>query len=166
MKKFLCVILTLTVIFTFAACSGKPTEEKPSDKAPSGITMDINAVKNSIIEKAELEDPLEIDLENLCERYDIAAEDVAEAVCVTTLNGTFPDEIVIVKAVNESAKLRITEKFSSRLDDVRVQSENYDAENYALAQECKIIEKDSYLALCISAKHAQMEKIFEEGFKN
>lgn len=153
MKKFLSVILVLTVIFAFASCAEKTPE----------ITMDINSVKNTIIEKAELKEPLEIDKENFCERYALDAADVSEVVCVTTLNGTFPDEIVIVKAANDEAKLRITESFSSHLDEVKVQSQNYDAENYALAQECKIIEKGNYLALFISAKHAQMEKIFEES---
>lgn len=164
MKKFLSVILALTVIFAFASCTKKSLDDKPSDKAPSEVTIDINAVKNAIIEQAELVDPLEIDAERLCELYDIAPSDVAEAVCVTTLDGTFPDEVILLKAVNEDAKMRITGKLSSHLDDVKVQSQNYDAENYALAQECKIIEKDSYLALFISAKHAQMEKIFEDSF--
>lgn len=153
MKKFLSVILVLTVIFAFVSCAEKTPE----------ITMDINSVKNTIIEKAELKEPLEIDKENFCERYALDAADVSEVVCVATLNGTFPDEIVIVKAANDEAKLRITESFSSHLDEVKVQSQNYDAENYALAQECKIIEKGNYLALFISAKHAQMEKIFEES---
>lgn len=165
MKKILSVILVLTVIFTFASCTEKKEENNPSTNAPSEITMDINAVKAEIIEKAELKDPLEIETERLCELYDIDPSDVAEAVCVTTLDGTFPDEVIIIKAVNEDAKLRITGKLSSHLDDVKVQSQNYDAENYALAQECRIIEKDSFLALFISAKHAQMEKIFEESFK-
>lgn len=164
MKKFLSLILVLTVIFAFASCTQKtPEEPSTSEKTPAQITIDINSVKNSIIEKAELNDPLEIDAERLCELYDIDPSDVSEAVCITTLDGTFPDEAIIIKAVNEDAKLRITGKLSAHLDDVKVQSQNYDAENYALAQECKIIEKGNYLALFISAKHAQMEKIFEES---
>ena len=162
MKKYLSVILVLVLVFALSACAEKPAEETPSQE----ITIDLNALKNSIIEKAELVEPLEIDLENFCERYDVDASDVSDLVYITTLNGTFPDEIIIVKSANGDAKMRITEKFSSRLDEVKVQSRDYDAENYALAQECKIIEKDSYLALFISAKHAQMEKIFEESFNS
>lgn len=163
MKKFLSVILVLTLVLGLAACTEKIPEEKPSDKTPSEITIDINAVKNSIIEKTELADPLELGAEQLCELYDIDVNDVAEAVCVTTLDGTFPDEVIIIKAANGEAKSRITEKLSAHLDDVKVQSQNYDAENYALAKGCKIIEKGNYIALFISAKHAQMEKILEES---
>lgn len=154
MKKALSLIIVFIVIFTFASCTQKTAE----------ITIDINAVKNTIIEDLELKEPLEIDKENFCERYAVDAADISEVVCFVTLNGTFPDEAIIIKAVNEDAKLRITEKLNSHLDEVKVQSQNYDAENYALAQECKIIEKGNYLALFISAKHAQMEKIFEESF--
>ena len=163
MKKFLSVILVLILILGLTACTEKTPEEKPSDKTPSEITVDINAVKNTIIEKAELTDPLELGTEQLCELYDIDVNDVAEAVCVTTLDGTFPDEVIIIKAANGEAKSRIIEKLSAHLDDVKVQSQNYDAENYALAQECKIIEKGNFIALFISAKHAQMEKILEES---
>lgn len=163
MKKFLSVILVLILILGLTACTEKTPEEKPSDKTPSEITIDINAVKNTIIEKAELTDPLELGTEQLCELYDIDVNDVAEAVCVTTLDGTFPDEVIIIKAANGEAKSRIIEKLSAHLDDVKVQSQNYDAENYALAQECKIIETGNYLALFISAKHAQMERIFGES---
>lgn len=166
MKKYLSVILVLVLVFALSACAEKPAEETSSDTPSQEITIDLNALKNSIIEKAELVEPLEIDLENFCERYDVDASDVSDLVYITTLNGTFPDEIIIVKSANGDAKMRITEKFSSRLDEVKVQSRDYDAENYALAQECKIIEKDSYLALFISAKHAQMEKIFEESFNS
>ncbi|MCH5170811.1 MAG: DUF4358 domain-containing protein [Oscillospiraceae bacterium] len=163
MKKFLSVIFVLILILGLTACTEKTPEEKPSDKTPSEITIDINAVKNAIIEKAELTDPLELGTEQLCELYDIDVNDVAEAVCVTTLDGTFPDEVIIIKAANGEAKSRIIEKLSAHLDDVKVQSQNYDAENYALAQECKIIEKGNFIALFISAKHAQMEKILEES---
>lgn len=163
MKKFLSVILVLTLIFSFAACTKNDAEGNPSDKTPSEITIDINALKNTIIEKAELTDPLELNAEGLCELYDIDSADVSEAVCVTTLDGTFPDEVIIIKAANEDAQKRITDKLSSHLDDVKIQSQNYDAENFALAQKCRIIEKGNYLALFISAKHAQMEKILEES---
>ena len=163
MKKFLSVILVLILILGLTACTKKTPEEKPLDKTPGEITIDINAVKNLIIEKTELADPLELGAEQLCELYDIDVNDVAEAVCVTTLDGTFPDEVIIIKAASGEAKSRITEKLSSHLDDVKVQSQNYDAENYALAQECKIIEKGNFIALFISAKHAQMEKILEES---
>lgn len=172
MKKVLSLFLAVTVIFAFASCAKKAPEESStgstsanaSSNAPAEITIDLTAVKNSIIEKAGLTDPLEIETENLCELYGIDPSDVSEAVCVTTLDGTFPDEAIIIKAANKDAKQRITEKLTSHLDDVKVQSQNYDAENYALAQECKIIENGNYLALFISAKHAQMEQIFTEAF--
>ncbi|MBP9989148.1 MAG: DUF4358 domain-containing protein, partial [Ruminococcus sp.] len=49
--------------------------------------------------------------------------------------------------------------------DVKVQSENYSQENYALAQECKVLTQGDYVALFVSAKHADMEKMFNEATK-
>lgn len=164
MKKILSLFLVLTVVFAFSSCEQKPedagTTETPS---PKETVIDINAVKDKIIAEAELTDPLEIKAEALCELYSIDEADVSEAVCVTTMNGTFPDEVIIIKAASEEAKKRISDILTSHLEDVKVQSQNYDAENYALAQECKVIGEGNYLALFVSAKHAQMEKIFNES---
>lgn len=164
MKKILSLFLVLTLVFAFSSCGQKPevpsTSEKMSQKE---TTIDINAVKDRIIAETQLPEPLEIKAEALCELYSIDEADVSEAVCVTTMNGTFPDEVIIIKAASEEAKQRISDILTSHLEDVKVQSQNYDAENYALAQECKVIGEGNYLALFVSAKHAQMEKIFNES---
>ncbi len=165
MKKILSLFLVLTVVFAFASCEQKP-DEAPSNsenQSQKEITVDINAVKDKIIAEAQLPDPLEINAEALCGLYSIDEADVAEAVCVTTMNGTFPDEVIMIKAASEDAKKRISDILTTHLEDVKVQSQNYDAENYALAQECKVIHEGNYLALFVSAKHAQMEKIFNES---
>lgn len=81
------------------------------------------------------------------------------------MDGVFPDEIVMIKATDADAAKRIEEKLNKRLEEVKVQSESYDAENYALAQECKVIKEGNYVALFLSAKHADMEKIFQDAAK-
>lgn len=163
MKKLLSIILVSAVILSFAAC-GKTDDANPettADTPKTEIKMDINAVLQKIIDETGLTEPNAVSSEAVSDIYFIDIDDISECAAGVTMDGTFPDEVIIIKAANDEAKERIKTRFNERLDDVKVQSQNYDAENYALAQECKVSEKGDYIALFISDKHAEMEKIFE-----
>lgn len=153
MKKILSVILITVILFSFASCTAKPKE----------TVIDINSVKSQITEKVELTDPLDIGTDALSDLYGIDSADVAESACLVTMDGTFPDEVIIVKAQDENSKQRIVDALNSRLSEVKTQSQNYDETNYKLAQECKVITEGNYVALFVSAHHAEMEEIFESA---
>ena len=77
------------------------------------------------------------------------------------MGGTFPDEILMIEAVDSDAAKRIEEQLQSRLEQVMAQSKNYDAENYALLQKCAVKKTGNYVTLFISAKYAELQKIFD-----
>ena len=94
--------------------------------------------------------------------YGIEEADIKESACFVTMDGIFPDEIVMIKAADTDAADRIEEKLNTRLDEIKVQSQSYDPENYAIAQECKVFREGNVVALFVSAKHADMEAIFNK----
>ena len=53
----------------------------------------------------------------------------------------------------------------NRLAEIKNQSASYDAENYALAQKCKVTKVSTYVTLFVSAKHEDMQKIFDSAAK-
>ena len=63
------------------------------------------------------------------------------------------------------AASRVAEKLESRLAEIKNQSASYDAENYALAQKCKVTKDSNYVTLFVSAKHEDMQKIFDSAAK-
>lgn len=167
MKKLVSVILLIAVLFSFASCGAKTEGESTTDankQSQTEVKIDLNEIKNTIITENELEDPLEMEKDGFCDIYNIDESLVEEFVCVTTIAGTFPDEVIMVKATSGNAKEAIIDELNSHLEDIMVQSQNYDEENYALAQTCKVITEGDYVALFISAKHEAMEKTFLGAF--
>lgn len=152
MKRIFAIALMLVLALGLIACGG-------------GKTMDIDAVKAQIMEKVKPVDPLDLPTDRLTELYGIEAEDVKKSACFITMGGTFPDEAVIIEAVDAAAADRIAAKLQQRLDDVSNQAQNYDADQFALLKKCKVQKTGNYLALFISAENAKMQEIFANGAK-
>lgn len=101
--------------------------------------------------------------ERLTDLYGIAQSDIASAGCFITMNGSFPEEAIMIEAKDNAAKGRIVSALNTRLSDVLVQAQNYDPEDYALARQCKVISSGSYVALFVSPAHAAMESAFRSA---
>lgn len=153
MKKLVCALLAVICMLSLFACSAEGSGSKD---------IDIAAVKDQIISELGVEGALDLAPERLLALYGIDEADIAESACFITMGGAFPDEIVMIKATDADAAGRIEEKLNTRLDEIKVQSQSYDPENYALAQECKVLKEGNVVALFISAQHAQMEAIFNK----
>ena len=156
MKKITALVLALALIFAFAGCGANGGAAKD---------IDIAAVKTQILSDLSIEGAMDIGTDRLLDLYGIEAADVSESACYVTMDGVFPEEVIMVKAADDAAASRIKEKLENRLAEVKTQSANYDAENFALANECKVLTNGNYVAMFLSAKHADMEKIFESAGK-
>ncbi|MGN0464543.1 MAG: DUF4358 domain-containing protein [Acutalibacteraceae bacterium] len=179
MKKILCALISALMLISLCACGNK-TDNGESTKAPDSSTseptsssepassakdIDLSEIKERIIKEVNVEEPMSITTEKLNELYGIEADDVAQSACFVTSNGTFPEEAIMIKAKDSAAKQRIADLLNTRIEDVKVQSESYDADNYAIAQKCKVIRQGDYIAMFISASHEKMESIFSEAVK-
>ncbi len=171
MKSMLIKIFTaaLIAVLCFCACGKNGTVEPSATETPkaSEVTenIDLQALMDQLKNVLVADEPFELDKQGLNDMYGIAVDDMADAVCVLTMDGVFPDEVIVIKAADEAAKQRIKDNLQLRLDDVLVQSKDYDPENYSLAQKCKISEHGDYVALFISAEHESMENIFDKAFQ-
>lgn len=134
--------------------------ELTSSSETSEKQVDLGGIKKTIISELKIEEPMDIDTSKLTDLYGIEAADVAESACFITSNGTFPEEVIMIKAKDDAAQKRIVQLLETRIDDVKIQSESYDPDNYAIAQKCKVITQGEYVAMFISASHEKMESIF------
>ena len=128
-------------------------------------TVDLSALSNQIISKAGVEGAMPLPQDRLTDLYGIAQSDIASAGCFITVNGSFPEEAIMIEAKDSGAQSRIVSALNTRLADVMVQAENYDAENYALAKQCKVITAGNYVGLFVSPQHAAMESVFNAAVK-
>ena len=146
MKKIIIGILALALLLT--ACGAE------------SATKDIVAIKEQIITELAIEGAMDISTDRLLDLYGIEAESVKTSACFVTMGGAFPDEIVMIEAVDSASAKQIAQKLESRLADVSNQAQNYDAESYAQFQKCKVQTDGVYVALFISAQAEQMQKLF------
>lgn len=152
MKKFVALLCIVCLLAALCACGADANPEP-------------QAVVDEIVASLSIESALTVPTERLTALYGIAAEDIDESACFTTLDGgVFPDEVVIVRAVDSAAAGRVAECLNARLESVMAQAQNYDAESLAVAQKCRVITKGLYAALFISPQHEAMEELFENAF--
>ena len=135
-------------------------EETPADtpEVPAE-PVDLTQVRDAIIDGLEIAEPFLLDTDALLNLYGIEGAWVAQSASFATMSGTFPDEVVLVEAVDEAAAASVAQCLQSRLDEVLVQSKSYDADNYAAAQACQVRCDGLYVTLLLSPKQAEMTEI-------
>ena len=138
-----------------------PTEqtEQPAASAETGVSL--ADVRTAIINGLGIEGPLMLETDALLGLYGIEASIVAQSASFVTMSGTFPDEIILVEAVDEAAAASIAASLQNRLNEVLVQSQTYDADNYAAAQACTVRTNGLFVALILSPKQAEIAGIYE-----
>lgn len=142
-----------------------PSEEPVSKEEPKTASVDLTAVKNAIVAGAGVSDPLDVPTARLESLYGIDTSLVKQAASFVTIEGAFPDEIVMIEAVSEEAAEMIQVFLGIRLSEVKEQSKSYDPENYALAQQCTVSRKGAFVSMFLAPQHAKMKAIFDSYVK-
>ena len=158
-KRFSALLLAFVMIFALAACSDN-TGDGNSDGNSDTAVVDIETVKETIISELSVTDARSLDSSRLLDLYGIKEEDVTASACFVTMNAIFPDEVIMVNAVNKDKAQEIAEMLQTHLDAVKVQSQSYDAENYAIAQKCEVMTEGLTVALFLSPDQEAMVEIF------
>ena len=137
------------------------TQPDPQPDEPADVSVDLAAVRTDIQTQLGITDALPLETDALLNLYGIDSSWVAQSASFVTMAGTFPDEVILVEAVDETAAASIQEKLQNRLNEVLVQSESYDPDNYKAAQSCSVRVNGCYVALILSPKQADMAAIYE-----
>ena len=153
MKKMTALLLSILLLFSFSACASAPAKDVNLEEVRTKMTTDLS-----------IENPTLLSASDLLDLYGIQEADIKQSACFVTMSGVFPDEALMVEAVDSAAAQRIQEKMENRLKEVKNQSQSYDAENYALAQKCAVKTNGNYISLFLSAKYAEMQSIYDGFF--
>ena len=103
---------------------------------------------------------MDLDASAICSLYGIDASDVKDAAGFVVMAGTFPHEVVMVEAKDEAAAQRAEELLKAKHSAFVEQSKGYDAENYALAQKCKVERKGNRISMFLSPDYAVMNSVY------
>ena len=163
MKKILTFALCLLTALCLTACGGNEDATQPD--AGNAASVDLAACLEQIKTDCALTDARNINTDMLFDTYGIAAEQYKQAACCMVPTGVFPAEVLMFEAVDAAAASAIAAKLELRLQEVKNQSQSYDAENYALAQQCAVNTNGNIVTLFISADFANMNSILASYIK-
>lgn len=172
-KALSAVLMTLTVVLSLAACGGdKPTTQTGSETPDSSQTqqsngettgaVDLNALREKMIADSNLTDVLPVETAALENIYGITADQVKSSASFNASSGAaFPQEIVMVEAVDEAAAADITKKLEGRLTTIAEQAASYEPDSQALAEKCKVVTEGVYVGMFFSSHYDNMVADFQ-----
>ena len=82
-----------------------PSDETPETQPeqPTAVSVDLAAVRTDIQTQLGITDALPLETDALLNLYGIDSSWVAQSASFVTMAGTFPDEVILVEAVDETA---------------------------------------------------------------
>ena len=161
-KRIISLLLVAFMVATFCSCNGKKAEA-PEESA-TNRALDLQGIKNEMISQLDIKDYVDLDEEKLFDQYGIEGEKVKTNGSFIVFSDVFPAEIIMIEAVDREAAEEIAEKLEGRLQDLKVQSRNYDAESYRIAQNCTVLVNANQVAMFFAQQGPQMEDIYHNNF--
>lgn len=172
MKKLLVYTCVILMLISTAGCAndsstgtGSTGSPETTESMPVVVQIDIAALKTAIVQQMKVEDSMDLTQESLSDMYGFAQEDIKASACCIAMGGAFVEEIILLECVDDAAVERIEKKLQTKLSDAMDMAQNYDAESYAILQNCKVQKNGTYVALFVSAKAEQMQKLFDDAAK-
>ena len=176
----LMALLALTMMLTLTACGGDEPEETPAPEqtetvepgaeegadAETGATVEVDlaGLMAQMISDAGITDYIEVPAENLSNVYGIDTAQVVNAAAFNAMTGgAFPEEVVMVQAVDEAAAADIAAKLEGRLSSIADQAASYDPASLELAENCDVIVSGVYVGLFFSNHYDAMVSAFQSA---
>lgn len=175
MKRFLTLLMALTLLLALCACGGEKqpaadegnasqTQTDGQEENTPAADVDLEALKAQMISDAGYTDYIDVPAENLGNVYGIEADQVASAAAFNAMaGGAFPEEVVMVKAADESAAADVASKLEAKLDAIAQQAASYDPDSLELAENCAVITDGVYVGLFFSQHYDAMVSTFENA---
>lgn len=138
--------------------TAEPAEETEAEA--SGLP----ALADQMIADAGITDAIPVSADALAGVYGLDPAQIAEAAGYNASSGgAFPQEIILVKAVDSDGAAAVAQAFANRLSDIAEQAESYDPDSYSLAQKCQVITQGDYVGLFFSDQYDQLTELFLKG---
>ena len=179
MKRFLILLMALTMLLALAACGGgdqepggtdEPNVQEPANKpanepdnAPAA-GVDLEALKAQMLADAGITDYIDVPAENLSSVYGIDAAQVVSAAAFNAMTGgAFPEEVVMVQATDEAAAADVAAKLEAKLDAIAQQAASYDPDSLQLAENCDVVTDGVYVGLFFTQHYDAMVSAFQSA---
>lgn len=142
-------------------------EEKEEEKKeePAVETKTLAQIQAEIKTAVSASGAMDLDAGAISSLYGIESGDMVQAVGFVVMEGTFPHEAIMVEAKNAEAAARVENLLKVKHTSFVEQSKGYDAENYALAQKCKVVRNGNYISMFLTPDYETMQAVFKKYIK-
>ena len=148
MKKFVSILLLVTLVLILAACGGK---KEPAAAVNLG----------DVLAKFSLgEEMMALGESDLLDLYGINAADVKQFAGAVNTSGIKCDEIVLIEAVDADAAGRVKTALDTRYQAKLNEMENYLPDEYAIVKECQVTSSGNFVAMIVGPTAAELTKIY------
>lgn len=135
-----------------------PTKQEAPKQQEASVSL--ANVRSKMMSECGISDAMPIETAGLANLYGIQPSQVKQSAGFVTMSGTFPHEIIMVEANDSASADNIASHLQSRLTEVLNQSKSYDADNYALAQQCRVTRNGNFVALFLSPSHSALSAVY------
>ena len=153
MKKVLCGVLAVCLMFSLAACRQK--EQKKS--------VDVNALYESC--QQYLPDMFFPDDATLLNFLGIHVEDCVQYKVAICAEGLRADEVWLIEAKDDAALKSLDDLAQARIQSKLDETESYAPDQYLIVQKAEVLTNGRYLALFISPDVENLKAGFEAAFQ-
>lgn len=142
-------------------------EEKEEEKKEEPVveTKTLAQIQAEIKTAVSASGAMDLDAGAISSLYGIESGDMVQAVGFVVMEGTFPHEAIMVEAKNAEAAARVENLLKVKHTSFVEQSKGYDAENYALAQKCKVVRNGNYISMFLTPDYETMQAVFKKYIK-
>lgn len=137
-----------------------PAPENRETPKRQETAVSLANVRSNMMSECGISDAMPIETAGLANLYGIQPSQVKQSAGFVTMSGTFPHEIIMVEANDSASADSIASHLQSRLTEVLNQSKSYDADNYALAQQCRVTRNGNFVALFLSPSHSALSAVY------
>lgn len=172
-------LMALTMMLTLTACGGdepeettdpaqtetvEPGTEEGTETPDPAAGADLTGLMAQMISDAGIADYIDVPAENLPNVYGIDGAQVVNAAAFNAMTGgAFPEEVVMIQAVDEAAAADIAAKLEGRLTAIADQAASYDPASLELAENCDVVTSGVYVGLFFSNHYDAMVSAFQSA---
>ena len=173
-------MLALVMMLTLGACGGakeKPAEggeeatqsettetESTEASESGGSAVDLAALSSQLKSENNISDSVDLTSDAIVKGYGVSADQIKSAAGFSASSGAaFPEEIVMVEAVDETAAADVKTKMDEHLKSIADQAASYDPDSLELAENCTVVQDGVYVGMFFTQNYDAMVSSFQNA---
>ena len=165
-KPILLLLWLLAALLLLAGCGKQQNDNSAGDNNTgsdsASVELDLQEAMAALLEKAPISDALTLEAENMLDFYGIPAEDMTDFAAVTSSIGLTAEEIVLIKASDDTAAQEAEARLKDRLEARKSEFKNYQPDQYDILTKCRVERSGLYVSMILSPQAEALRSLYHD----